>query len=168
MNLNNFLDGLAKEKFLVIFMLTWAGVFFFGTIDSYLSAINTYIVKGYEATPYTYALNFARLFDLGAGIILALLSLKMLIPNFMPKLKRELALLYFLLIWAGGFFFGGIADIVYYGTTTISGYDIAGIFAMIVKFAAGAVLALFTWKLLQDKSGSSLQEKLQTAVNQTP
>jgi hypothetical protein len=168
MNLNNFLDALSKEKYLVYFLLAWAGVLFFGTIDNYLYAIDSYIVKGYAASPYTYALNFARLFDLGAGIMLALLALKMLIPNFMPTLKRELALLYFLLIWAGGFFFGGIADIVYYGSNTMSGFDIAGILSMLAKFAAGAVLALFAWKLLQDKSSSSLQEKLQSAVNQTP
>jgi hypothetical protein len=162
MNLNNFLDGLSKEKYLVIFMLAWAGVLFFGTIDNYIYAISS-ISNGY-ATAYTYAHMFAMLFDLGAGIMLAILSLKMLIPNFMVTLKREAVLTYFLLIWAGGFFFAGIADVVYYATNNITGSDIAGIFAMLIRLAAGAVLALFAWKLLQSKTSSSLEEKLQTAI----
>jgi hypothetical protein len=147
MNLKNFLDGLSQEKFLVYFMLAWAGVFFFWSISSI-----TYRVTNLT-NAYGGLVLFTKLFDLGAGIILALLALKLLMPSFMAGLKREMLLPCFLLLWAGSFFFGGIADIAYdaqYGIVTASAG--IGILGTLSSLVAGAVLALVAWKLLQSKS----------------
>ncbi len=164
MNLNNFLDGLSKEKYLVYFVLAWAGMLVFWAIDTFVGTIIN-ITSGYTtATAYTGVHLFSELFNLGAGLMLGILALKMLIPNFMPTLKREQTLIYFLLLWAGGFFFYGIADFVWYGMNGISARDFFDVLHGLSSFAGGAVLALFAWKLLQSKTSSSLEEKLQTAV----
>jgi hypothetical protein len=147
MNLKNFLDGLAQEKYLVYFLLSWAGVLFFWSISSIAYRVTNL------TTAYGGLVLFSRLFDLGAGIVLALLAVKLLSAGFMPSLKRESLVSYFLLLWAGSFFFGGIADIAYnaqYGIVDAS--DAIGILGIISSLIAGAVLALFGWKLLQSKS----------------
>jgi hypothetical protein len=147
MNLKNFLDGLSQEKYLVYFMLAWAAVFFFWSISSI-----TYRVTNLTSA-YAGVALFTRLFDLGAGIMLALLALKLLMPNFMAGFKREMLLTYFLLLWAGSFFFDGIADIAYdaqYGIVNVA--DGIGILGTLGSLAAGALLALVAWKLLQSKS----------------
>jgi hypothetical protein len=141
------LDGLAQEKYLVYFLLAWAGVFFFWAISGI----------AYRVTNLTSALSgldlLTELFNLAAGAILGLLAIKLLSTSFMPSLKRESLLSYFLLLWAGSFFFGGIADIAYdaqYGIAKAS--DAIGILGTISSLIAGVVLALFAWKLLQSKS----------------
>ena len=146
MNLKNFLDELSKEKFLVYFILAWAGVFFFWSISSLAYRI-THLTSAWSGL-----VVFTDLFDLGAGIILALIAFKLLIPNLMAGLKREPLVPYFLLLWAGSFFFGGIADIAYdaqYGIVDAS--DGIGILGILSELAAGAVLALVAWKLLTNK-----------------
>jgi hypothetical protein len=158
MNLKNFLDALSQEKFLVYFMLAWAGTFFFWSIASLAYRITNL------TSAYSGLVLFTRLFDLGAGIILALLAFKLLSPNFMASLKRETLVPYFLLLWAGSFFFGGITDIAYdaqYGIVNAS--DGIGILGTLSSLAAGAVLALFAWKLLQSKP--NLAEKPQTPIS---
>jgi hypothetical protein len=148
MNLRNFLDEISKEKIFVYFILAWAGAFFFNSISSI----------AYRVTNLTSAYGglvlFTRLFDLGAGIMLALLAIKLLMPGFMAGLKRENLVSYFLLLWAGSFFFGGITDIAYYAQYGIvNTSDGIGILGTLCSLAAGAVLALVAWKLLQSKSG---------------
>jgi hypothetical protein len=146
MNLKNFLDGLSQEKYLVYFMLAWAGVFFFWSISSIAYRV-TNLTSAYAGLAL-----FTRLFDLGAGIMLGLLALKLLMPSFMAGLKREMLLTYFLLLWAGSFFFDGIADIAYdaqYGIVNVA--DGIGILGTLGSLAAGAFLALVAWKLLQSK-----------------
>jgi hypothetical protein len=159
MNIKGFLDGLSQEKYLVYFLLAWAGTFFFWSISSILSEIN-YISVGYDqniASSIVYLL--AKLCGLGAGIVLAIVSLKLLIPNFMTGLKRELMVVYFLLLWAGSLFLGAISDILWDITHSFGIGSVGDLCAL----GAGAVLALIAWKLLQSKS--SLEEKLQSAVN---
>jgi hypothetical protein len=147
MNLKNFLDSLSQEKFLVYFLTAWAGVFFFGALSNLAYRVV------HLSTAYSGLSLFASLFGLGAGIILALLAFKLLIPNFMAGVKREPLVPYFLLLWAGSFFFGGIADIAYdaqYGFSDAS--DWISVLGTLSSLAAGAVLALVAWKLLQSKS----------------
>ena len=84
--------------------------------------------------------------------MLALLAVK-LMNNNLATVKKEMIVTYFLLLWAGYFFFGGIADIAYsaqYGVTTASDY--IGIPGILCELGAGAVLALFGWKLFQSKT----------------
>ncbi len=147
MNLKNFLDGLSQEKYLVYFILAWAAVLFFWSISSIAYRV-TNLTSAYDGLAL-----FTRLFDLGAGIMLALLALKLLMPGFMAGLKREMLLTYFLLLWAGSFFFDGIADIAYvaqYGIVDVA--DGISILGTLGSLAAGALLALVAWKLLQSKS----------------
>ena len=147
MNLKSFLDGLSQEKFLVYFMFAWAAMFFFWSISSIAYRVTNL------TSAYSGLILFTKLFDLGAGIILALLALKLLMPSFMTDLKREMLVPYFLLLWAGSFFFGGIADFAYdaqYGI--VNAADGIGILGTLGSLAAGAVLALVAWKLIQSKS----------------
>ena len=156
MNLKNFLDGLSKEKYLVYFLLAWAGTLFFSGISGiYWNA--RYFEDAYDA-----ARIFTSLFNLGAGVMLGLLSAKLLNINLIPTLKKEALLTYFLLLWAGGFFFDGIANFVYFG---LHGLDI-DVLGALASLAAGAVLALFAWKLLQGTTG--ITEKLEQPISQTP
>jgi hypothetical protein len=155
MNLKGFLDGLAQQKYLVYFMLAWAGTFFFWAISGTINEIN-YINNGYDtnigymASSVVYILS--KLLDLGAGIVLAIVSLKLLIPNFIAGLKRELMVVYFLLLWAGAMFFDSLSSIIW---DTQAGVGI-GFLGTLCELAAGGVLALFAWNLL--KSKTSIEE----------
>jgi hypothetical protein len=153
MNLKGFLDGLSQEKYLVYFVLLWAGTFFCWGISRTISEVS-YINGGYDpnvASSIVYIL--ANLLSIGAGIALAIVSLKLLNINVLTGLKRELMTIYFLLLWAGSMVFYAFSDIIWDATQGV-GYGIIGI---LFELAAGGVLALFAWKLLQDKS--SLEEK---------
>jgi len=154
MNLKGFLDGLAQQKYLVYFMLAWAGTFFFWAIDGFIGTIMS-ITNGYSsASSYVYLI--ASPLDLLTGLMLALLAVKLLMPSFMPTIKREAALIYFLLLWALGFFFNVISDIAYYASYGFGGSDIIGVFGTLCSLAAGGVLGLFAWNLL--KSKTSIEE----------
>jgi len=160
MNLKGFLDGIAQEKYLVYFLLGWAGVFFFWAITSmYYRA--TYFEGAYDGI-----MIFAKLFDLGAGLTLAFVALKMLMPNFLAGIKREALACYFLLLWAGSLFFSAIADFAWYAQNGFgAAIDVVDILGTLSSLAAGAALALVGWKLLQ--SSSSLAERLQQPISQT-
>ncbi|XHH09661.1 MAG: hypothetical protein ACFCUE_03275 [Candidatus Bathyarchaeia archaeon] len=163
MNLNGFLDGLSREKYLVYFLLAWAGVFFFWAIDGFIGNIMS-ITNGYSNAS-SWVNLISRPIDLGAGIMLGMLAAKLLMPNFMPTIKREVCLIYFILLWAGGFFFNVISDIAYYATWGFVGTDIIGVFGTLCSLVAAGVLALFAWNQL--KSAGSLAERLQQPMSQT-
>ena len=143
----NFLEKLANEKWLVYFMLLWAGVFFFWSLSSIAYRVT------HLTTAYSGIVLFYDILELGAGIMLALLAIKLMNNNFLTALKKETLVTYFLLLWAGYFFFGGITDIAYsaqYGVSTASDY--IGILGTLCELGAGALLALFGWKLFQSKN----------------
>lgn len=166
MNINAFLDGLAKEKYLVYFLLAWAGTFFFWAIDGFIGNIMS-ITNGYSNAS-SWVNLISRPFDLLAGVMLAIVGFKLLSPNFLPALKREAALIYFLLLWAAGFFFNVISDIAYYATYGFVASDIVGILGTLSSLAAAGVLGLFAWNLFQTKSGSSMAENRQNAIPPPP
>ncbi len=163
MNVNGFLDGISKEKYLVYFLLGWAGVFFFYAIDGFISNIMS-ITNGY-ASAATWVGLISRPVDLFAGVMIGILAAKLLMPNFMPAIKREAALIYFMLLWAGGFLFNVLYDIAYYATYGFVASDILGVFGTLCSLAAAGVLGLFAWKLMQ--SQGSLAERLQQPISQT-
>jgi len=155
MNLNGFLDGISKEKYLVYFLLAWAGVlFFWGISGIYWRTV--YFSDAYDAITIV-----SRLTDIGAGVMLGLLSARMLNINLIPTIKREALATYFLLLWSGGFFLDAIADFAYYAQY---GFDV-DILGSLCSLAAGAVLALFAWNLLQ--SSKSLSDRLQQPISPT-
>jgi hypothetical protein len=88
--------------------------------------------------------------------MLALLAVKLLMPSFMPTIKREASLIYFLLLWALGFLLNVVSDIAYYASYGFVATDIVGIFGTLCSLAAGGVLGLFAWNLL--KSKTSIEE----------
>jgi hypothetical protein len=139
----NIIELLEKEKFVVYFVLLWAGSFFFWNISSTV----------YYASHLYSALNgfaaFVNLLELLAGVMLGLLGFKLLGVKFLPMLTTEKLLVYFLLLWAGSFFFWGIYDLANIGPISIeSGFGLLG---TLCDLAAGAVLALVGWKLLNTK-----------------
>ena len=86
----------------------------------------------------------ANLLDLGAGVFLILFGLKLMNVDFLKALKIEITLVYFLLLWAGQFIFWGLSDLLYFE-------GIVCLLAALVHFIAGIVLALFAWKMLNEK-----------------
>jgi hypothetical protein len=139
----NIIELIEKEKLLVYFTLLWAGSFFFWNIGS----------EVYYATHFYSALNwfavFNNLIELFVGVMLGILGFKMLCMKFLPTLTKEKLLVYFLLLWAGSFFFWAIYDIVDFGP--MSAQAVFSLLDTVCDLVAGAVLALFGWKLLTNK-----------------
>jgi hypothetical protein len=137
------IELLEKEKIVIYFVLLWAGSFFFWNIGS----------EVYYASHLNSALNgfaiFNNLIELLAGVMLGMLGFKLLGIKFLPTLTKEKLLVYFLLLWAASFFFWAIFDIVDLGPITAeTGFRLLG---ALCDLGAGAVLALFGWKLFSAK-----------------
>ena len=139
-------DILAKEKLLVYFLLLWAGTFFFWAIHGlWIYGLNV------EGAADVLAI-IANLMDLLVGVVLALLALKLLKSGFLGTLLKEKLLVYFLLLWAGSFFFWALSDIAYYGPyASRYGEDAMAVIAALFELAVGAVLALLGWRLMATK-----------------
>jgi hypothetical protein len=149
--MTNLVEMLEKQKWLVYFLLFWAGVFFFW-------ALQRMAANGFDATEAEdFFYLIANLFDLAAGIMLGLFSLKLLKINFIGAISRERLLVFFLLLWAGSFFFWGIGDIIYYGPYA-GRYleDALGVIGGLLELGAGAVLGLFGLKLFGSKDPSTV------------
>jgi hypothetical protein len=142
----NIIELIEKEKLLVYFVLLWAGSFFFWNIGSeiyYASHLNS-ALSGFAV--------FNNLIDLLTGVMLGLLGFKLLGMKFLPMLTKEKLLVYFLLLWAGSFFLWAIYGIVDFGPMSAeAAFRLLGTLSDLV---AGAVLALFGWKLLNAKDQS--------------
>jgi hypothetical protein len=65
--------------------------------------------------------------------------------------KNERLLIYFLMLWASSFFFGGLYQIVSFGPS-ISRFiqDMIAFLSALAALFAGVVLGLFSWKLLNE------------------
>lgn len=139
----NIVELLEREKIVVYFVLLWAGSFFFWNIGSLI----------YYAFHMNSALNgFAtlnNLVELLAGVMLGMLGFKLLGIKFLATLTKEKLLAYFLLLWASSFFLWAIYDIVNFGP--MSAEAAFRLLGALCDLAAGAVLALFSWKLLNTK-----------------
>jgi hypothetical protein len=159
MDINGFLDGISKEKYLVYFLLAWAGEFFFYGISGIY-----YRATGFAGV-YDAVGIISRLLDIGAGVMLALLSARMLKVNLVPTLKNQALVAYFLLLWAGGFFFGAILDFAWYAQYGFGGgADFVDILGTLSSLAASGVLLMFALKLRE--SSTSFAEKLQQPASQ--
>jgi hypothetical protein len=142
----NIIELLEKEKLAIYFVLLWAGSFFFWNL-SYLISSLTYFGSALRGLAV-----LADMIELVAGIMLGLLGFKMLGIKFLPTLTKENLLVFFLLLWAGSFFFWGLYDIIDFGPLTVeSGFRLLGTLCDVV---AGAMLAIFGWKLLKDNEQS--------------
>ena len=137
-SLKTIIDELAKQRLLIYFVILWGASMFLYAICNLGSG-----GLGVEDV-YDVLWILANLFDLAAGIFLMLFAVKLLSPNFLAGLQTEKTLVYFLLLWAGQFFFWGLSDLLYYE-------GIVCILAALVYFIAGIVLALSAWKFLTEK-----------------
>lgn len=134
---------LGKEKFVVYFVLLWAGSFFFWNLSSLAYGIF------HLGSALSGLALISNLLELLAGVVLGILGFKLLGMNFLATLTKEKLLVFFLLFWAGSFFFWGIYDIVDFGPLSVeAGFRVLG---ALCDLAAGAVLALFAWKLMSHK-----------------
>ena len=70
-------------------------------------------------------------------------------PNVLAAIKTEKLAIYFLLLWAGSFFFGGLYDIVDYGPWLFEYLnDWLAFLGGLASLFAGVALGLFSWKML--------------------
>jgi hypothetical protein len=137
-SLKTIIDVFAKQKLLVYFLILWGASMLLYAVCN-LGSGGLGIADVYDALWI-----LANLFDLAAGIFLMLFAVKLLSPNFLEGLQTEKTLIYFLLLWAGQFFFWGLSDLLYYE-------GIVCILAALVYLIAGIVLALSAWKFLNEK-----------------
>ena len=140
-SLKNIVDELAKHSLLVYFVIIWGASMF-------LYAVCNLGTWGFGVEDlYDVMWILGNLFDLGAGIFLMTFGLKLMKVTFLDVIQTEKALVYFLLLWAGQFIFWGLSDLLY-------STGIICLLAALVHFFAGIILALFGWKLLNEKEQS--------------
>ena len=137
-SLKNIIDELAKHSLLVYFIIIWGASMFLYSV----ARLGTYGLSVEEITDVTWILG--NIFDLGAGVFLMIFGIKLLITNFLDVIQTEKALVYFLILWAGSFFFWGLDGLLSYS-------GLIFILGALGSFVAGIILALFGWKLLNEK-----------------
>ena len=137
-SLKNIIDELAKHSLLVYFVIIWGASMF-------LYAVCNLGTWGFGVEDlYDLVWILANLFDLAAGVFLMIFGIKLMKADFLEVIQIEKALVYFLILWAGQFFFWGLSDLLYYE-------GIICLLAALVHFFAGIILALFGWNLLNEK-----------------
>ena len=137
-SLKTIIEELTKHSLLKYFVILWGASMFLYAVCS----LGTYGFGVEDAYAVLWILG--NLFNLAAGVLLMLFGIKLLSANFLSGLNVEKTLVYFLLLWAGQFFFWGLSDLLYYE-------GIVCLLASFVHLIAGIVLALFAWKLLTEK-----------------
>lgn len=140
-SLKNIIDELAKHSLLVYFIIIWGASMF-------LYAVCNLGTWGFGVEDlYDLMWILANLFDLVAGVFLMIFGIKLLQADFLDVIQLEKALVYFLMFWAGQFFFWGLSDLFYFE-------GIICLLAALVHFFAGIILAMFAWKLLNEKESN--------------
>jgi hypothetical protein len=141
-----FVDELAKHKLLVYFVTLWGATLFLDTVYGLTAwGLDGFYWVGTSAFVDVF-FHFSELF---AGIILAILGLKLLRPGFLETLRNENLLVYFLMLWAASFFFRGIWSFVYYGLdVTFYPESTIALLSNLASLIAGVAMGLFSWKML--------------------
>ena len=137
-SLKTIINELAKNKLLVFFIILWGAsmlIYAIGNLGTYGLGVADF---------YDVLWILGNLFDLAAGIFLILFGIQLLSPNFLGALNVEKTLTYFLLLWAGQFFFWGLYDLLYYSGIVL-------LLAALVHFIAGIILAFAAFKLLTER-----------------
>ena len=132
------IDELAKHNLLIYFVILWGASMFLYSVSN----LGTWGFGVEDLYDITWILG--NLFDLAAGVFLMIFGIKLMKADFLDVIQTEKALVYFLMLWAGQFFFWGLSDLLYYEA-------IVGLLAALVHFFAGIILALFAWNLLNEK-----------------
>ena len=153
----NFLSSLSKEKLLAFFLILWAVSFFFWGLSTTID-YGYWAAKGYTEDAGS---TLSGVFQMGAGIVLALLGVKLLKNNFLKSVSRNKLLVIFLLLWAATMFFWGISNVMRYSNDAFEATEnpyvdeegftgaitIIGIFYGLADMGAGILLALLATKL---------------------
>jgi hypothetical protein len=142
----NIIELIEKEKILVYFILLWAGYLFFSSIGALIHYAFNF------NSSWDVLVFFIKLIDLFMGAILGVIGFKMIGIKLLPTLAKETLLAYFFLLWGASFFFLAIFDLISFGW--MSADDFLRSFGSLFQIAAGAVLALFGWNLLNNKDPS--------------
>ena len=142
----NFIAEFAKHKMLIYFAILWGiSMVFWSLYDL------NYYVGEMEALPVIH-----NLLELGAGLLLAIFGIKLMQTNFLETIDKEKILVYFLILWAGTFFFTGIHEILYNGQWMFEYFDhMLAFLGAVADLVAGAVLGLFAWNILNEKEPST-------------
>jgi hypothetical protein len=138
-----FIEIIAKEKWVVYLFLVWAAAFFFWGLDGLLSTglVGNGVVSA-----------IANLLYLLAGIFLALFALKFLTGNFLAAISKTRLFAYFLLLWGGASFFFGVDDIIYFAPLLSQDPETAvALIAELFYLLSGVLLTLFGFRLIQSK-----------------
>jgi len=141
----NFVDELAKHKLLVYFVTLWGAMLF-------LTTVYGMVEWGFAITDASGAVDLLfHLSELFAGAILVIFGVKLLSTNFLKAIKNERLIVYFLILWAASFFFGGLWNFVYYGPDVIAYPEVTiALLGGLAALLAGLVLGLFGWRMLSD------------------
>ena len=145
--IKNFIAELAKHKLLVYFVTLWGASLFIWTVYGIVeygfemrTSIELYILD--------LLFHFSELF---AGLILLIFGIKMMNTNILSAVKNERLIIYFLILWAASFFFWGLWYMIDFGPVIFDNLEnpIAFLGAL-AKLCAGALLGLFSWKMLNE------------------
>ncbi len=139
----DFVDGLAKHKLLVYFVTLWGAMLL-------LTTVYGIVEWGFVITDASGVVDLLfHLSELFAGVVLVIFGVKLLSANFLKAIKNERLLVYFLILWAASFFFGGLWDFVYYGPEVMAYPEVTiALLGGLAALFAGVVLGLFSWKML--------------------
>jgi hypothetical protein len=94
---------------------------------------------------------FFHLSELFAGLLLVILGIKLLNNKFIEGIKSDQLLIYFLLLWAASFFFGGLYIVIDHGPYIIEYWEcLIAFLSGLATLGAGVTLGLFGWKMLNE------------------
>ena len=144
--IKKFIDELAKHKMLVYFVTFWGAWLFLWTVYGFIEwGFNTDLLGILDL--------FFHLSELFAGLLLMILGIKLWSNNFLEEIKNDQLMIYFLLLWAASFFFGGLYVVIDHGPHIIEyGESFIAFLAGLAVLFAGITLGLFSWKMLNEPS----------------
>ena len=142
--LKKFIDELAKHKMLVYFVTLWGAWLFLWTVYGFIEwGFNTDLLGIIDL--------LFHLSELFAGLLLVILGIRLMNIKFVEGLKNDQLLIYFLLLWAATFFFGGLYVVIDHGPYIIEYWEcLIAFLAGLASLFAGVTLGMFSWKMLND------------------
>jgi len=140
----NFIDELAKHKMLVYFVTFWGAWLFLWTLYGFIEwGFNTDLLGIIDL--------LFHLSELFAGLLLVILGIRLMNIKFLDAIKNDQMLIYFLLLWAATFFFGGLYVVIDHGPYIIEyGECLIAFLAGLASLFAGITLGMFSWKMLNE------------------
>lgn len=142
----NFIDELAKHEWLAYFVFFWGAMLF-------LWSLSGIIEWGFDLSGLLGILDMLfNLSEMFAGLLLVIVGIKLLNANFLEAIKNDQLVIYFMLLWAATFLFGGLYSIIDYLYSIIDGWSwLLAVLSGLAGLVAGLALGLFGWKQLKEK-----------------